>query len=237
MLIPLSNPICSKTTSEQELLLKKPATRKAFKEVMNDLPTGSLQKSTTLPMRCAGSLSKIRRVFRACHETLISKIDGGMLQGPRKVRHIFKEECKSIKARRRSRQIDMLLKRDPRPKSRFYIYGFPWEEIYKIVEQIKIISRDGYTDEERLTFRDSIRTKVLSIARTVAETLGSMEIGPDTKLLAQRLLEELEHIQPDSSEITPEVAFAIKSLSESSRESLAHVQNIAWSSISNYCLP
>jgi hypothetical protein len=240
------------------LLLNRPTTRKAFKEVMTDLPTAlsvhnnnNNNPTTTIhapTARCyyyadSSLRPKIRRVLRACHEstTFISKIYRRvLLQGPQKVRHLFREECKSIEARRRSRQVDSALKRDAKTrKCKVYVGGSPFAEASKFCEQIKIISRNGYTDEERLRCRDSVRETVLKVARTVAETLlnSTIMVESHNKLLARRLLEELDRVQPDSSEITPMVACAMKNLSESGRELLSHVQDIAWSSISDYTLP
>jgi hypothetical protein len=135
--------------------------------------------------------------------------------------------------------VDAALKRDAKTRTcKVYVSGSPSAEASKILEQIKIISRNGYTEEERLRCRDSVRETALKIARTVAETLlNSMKIESHTKLLARRLLDELERVQPDSSEITPMVACAMKNLSKSSQGLLSHVQDIAWSSISNYTLP
>jgi guanine nucleotide-binding protein G(i) subunit alpha len=119
---------------------------------------------------------------------------------------------------KRSRAVDLLLKRDRRPPElKVLLLGGPESETETIAMQLKIMHGNDHSAEELTVYRDRVRRTVLRDMRVVIEHLRETGIELDNEDMnhAEIILQEIGKNKACVTEITPATANAMESLWDS----------------------
>lgn len=170
--------LSSETISQQRALLETESTRKIIRKAeLNSASLISSNYPSSLLNQCKAGLSSLSHAFSSGSELIFNKLYEMTI--PSNLKEAQSRQKEDIKAERRSREIDRWLQEDYLKKLKHECHvlmlGGDVNGMSEVVKKMKMMSLDGFTEEELDGYRVAIYRTVIDCAQSLVAAMSTFQ--------------------------------------------------------------